>query len=367
MPRSSPWIRRHVRPLALLTAGALVLAAVTIVLIVHAQQPVAHPNLRLRVSGNELVDEAGVPVRLRGVDRSGTEFACVKDRGIFDGPSDSSSVAAMRTWNINVVRIPLNAHCWLGTKDVPAPYRGAPYRQAIVDYVTTLNNAGIVAVLDLHRTSPPGKPTDRTQAMPDADTSIPFWKSVGKTFAATPGVLFDLYNEPHDVSWSCWRDGCAMPGGWRAAGMQQLVDVVRQAGARQPILVGGLGWANDLSGWLTFRPKDPAGQLVASFHAYPFMGCKNSSCWDREVLPVSRVVPVVTGEFGGGKGCTLSPFVDRYLTWAEAHAVSWLAWTWDTWKCTEGHALIRSYDGTPTAYGSLIRAALTAHPQHISG
>jgi endoglucanase len=267
-------------------------------------------------------------------------------------------VAAMREWNINAVRVPLNAHCWLGIEGIPSRFRGTSYRLAITNYVNTLNDAGIVAILDLHWTAPRQLPADRQRIMPDADHSIPFWESVAETFASTPGVLFDLYNEPHDVDWSCWRDGCVTPRGWRAAGMQELVNAVRQAGAAQPLLVGGLGWANDLSGWLAYRPRDPLGQLVAAFHVYPFMSCAESGCWNRDIAPVARVVPVVTGEVGGGGSCKRSRFVETYTAWADAHMISWLAWTWNTWRCDTNLPLIESYDGTPTAYGRSVREAL---------
>ncbi len=44
--------------------------------------------------------------------------------GIFDGPSDEASVAAIRSWNANIVRIPINEDCWLGINGVPAAYSG---------------------------------------------------------------------------------------------------------------------------------------------------------------------------------------------------------------------------------------------------
>jgi hypothetical protein len=44
----------------------------------------------------------------------GAEFACVQGWGIFDGPTDNTSIAAIKSWNINVIRIPLNEDCWLG-------------------------------------------------------------------------------------------------------------------------------------------------------------------------------------------------------------------------------------------------------------
>jgi hypothetical protein len=168
---------------------------------------------------------------------------------------------------------------------------------------------------------------------------------VATYFHRDPAVVFDLYNEPHDISWGCWRDGCVTSGGWPAAGMQSLVNAVRSTGATQPVLLGGLGWSSDLSSWLAFRPRDPANQTSASFHVYNFSGCNTATCWSAQVAPVAASVPVVTGEIG--ENDCASGFIASYMGWADAHAVSYLGWTWDTWNCSSGPALITAYDGTP--------------------
>src|SRR5712671_7022076 len=79
----------------------------------------------VRVQGNQLVDSAGHALRLRGVNRSGTEYACAQGWGIFDGPSDSTSIAAIASWHVNAVRVPLNEDCWLGINGVNLSYGGA--------------------------------------------------------------------------------------------------------------------------------------------------------------------------------------------------------------------------------------------------
>ena len=48
----------------------------------------------IHVSGKRLLNAGGHVVHLRGVNRSGTEYACVQGWGIFDGPSDAASVKA---------------------------------------------------------------------------------------------------------------------------------------------------------------------------------------------------------------------------------------------------------------------------------
>jgi endoglucanase len=110
----------------------------------------------LKVQGNHLVDPNGDIVRLRGVDRSGSEYACVQGFGFFDGPVDAASIAAMKAWHINAVRVPLNEDCW-GQDPSPSggivtqnQYTGQAYRNAIITYVNALNSAGLYVILDLH-------------------------------------------------------------------------------------------------------------------------------------------------------------------------------------------------------------------------
>lgn len=121
----------------------------------------------LHVSGNRLADTAGTPVTLRGVNRSGGEFGCVQGTGIFDGPMDAASVAAIKSRHANVVRVPFNEDCWLGLPNVKPEYAGATYRAALKSYVDLLHQNGLVAILDLHRPatwSPRGTRTTSTRA-----------------------------------------------------------------------------------------------------------------------------------------------------------------------------------------------------------
>jgi endoglucanase len=45
----------------------------------------------------------GQTVVLHGVDYSGAEYQCVPNHGIFAGPTDNASVAAIKSWGINAV------------------------------------------------------------------------------------------------------------------------------------------------------------------------------------------------------------------------------------------------------------------------
>ena len=317
----------------------------------------------LQVAQNQFRDSSGRPVHLTGVNRSGTEYACIQGWGIFDGPSDDNSVAAIAAWGANAVRIGLNEDCWLGINGAPAKYSGTEYRQAVMDYAQRLHHHGLYAVVALMWAAPGSNQATWQEAMADEDHAFSFWSSVATTFRDDGRTLFDLYGEPSWVSWSCWADGCTYSdkyGDWRTAGMQKMVDTVRQTGAHNVILLSGADYANNLTNWLAYAPRDPDHELAASFHEYGDNTCRDQACWDSSVREVARRVPVVTAELGervDGSSCGHT-FLDSYLTYARSNGLSYMAWTWDTWnRCS---TLIQDYNGTPTAFGAAYRDDLSS-------
>jgi endoglucanase len=311
------------------------------------------------VQGNQLVDRAGNPVRLLGVNKSGTEYQCTRDSGFFEGPDDEASIRAMLRWKINVVRVPLNETCWLGINYTPPSLGGVNYRAAIRAYVERLERAGLYVILDLHWAAPRNYPAAGIIPMPDAEHSPDFWRSVASEYRDDRSVIFDLYNEPRPgVPWDCWESGCEIEDHWvglyPATGMTQLVEAVRSTGAQQPLMLGGIEWARNLSGWLGHLPADPANALVASNHTYNFSICRGRC---RATLArIAQQYPVVTGELG--EGDCHHGYIDGYMRWADTHDVSYLGWAWNVgngWTCRGGPSLIRNYSGAPSGMGIGLR------------
>ena len=313
--------------------------------------------LSVHTVGNHLVNGSGHPIRLIGVNYSGTEYACIQGWGIFDGPHNLAAVQAMKTWKVNAVRLPLNEDCWLGINHVGSTYGGAAYRNAVTSFVKLLTSHGIYAIVELHWSAPGTTKADGQRPMPDASHSPPFWRSVASTFKSNRAVIFDLFNEPYPdnntdslAAWRCWKFGGSCAGvDYEVAGMRQLMQVVRKTGAKNVVMLGGVTYANSLTQWLRYRPYDAAGETVAAAHVYGNNGCgaqNNAACLTTQVAPVAKRFPVVFGETGetfDDSECGHSNTRTIY-DWADSHHVSYLAWTWDTWgSCL---SLISRFDGT---------------------
>ena len=323
----------------------------------------------LHVQGNKILNAQGQNVILHGVNRSGFEQGCSSYNTMFgEGPLDQAAVDAIKSWRSNVVRVTLNEDCWLGINGVPAAFAGTNYQTAVKNWVNLLTQNGLYAIVDLHWSAPGTTLATGQQPMPDMDHSPTYWTQVATTFKNNPGVIFDPYNEPYPDSnrdttaaWTCWRDGGTCPGvPFQAAGMQTLVNAIRNTGATNLILLGGVQYSNTFTQWIQYKPTDPQNNLAASWHVYEFTWCVTVSCYDSNVGTLAASFPLVAEEVGVDN-CDATWFT-TLLNWLDAKGIGYLAWTWNIWGGCNAIALISDYTGTPTQYGLIYKNHLAGLP-----
>jgi Cellulase (glycosyl hydrolase family 5) len=320
----------------------------------------------IHVLKNALVDGSGNVIHLQGVNRSGTEYACIQGWGIFDGPSDANSVAAIASWNTNIVRVLLNEDCWLDINGVNQAYAGANYQSAIVNYVNLLHSYGMYAEISLIWAAPGDYQATYQPAAPDEDHSPAMWSSMASTFKNDPNVILAPWGET-TVGWHCFmRKGCDNQATYgpqnkfyKTAPMQQAVTLMRAAGYNGVISIPCIDYANacgkingsdyDGSTWLKAHPSDPDNQEVAEAHVYGKNTCDTTACFDSSMKPITKTFPLIFGETGetyDGSDCT-SSYISTFMGWADQHGVGYEAWTWDTWGGCG--VLISDYNGTPAS------------------
>jgi hypothetical protein len=314
------------------------------------------------VAGNTVCTSVGQPHLFHGVDRPSLEWS----------PTGQNISAAdfqlMATgWNANVVRIALNQDFWLAD----SPYANAGYPALVDSAVKWAEQAGMDVILDLHWSDAGtlgGCNGGCQELMADAN-SITFWSQLAAVYKNDGRVLFELYNEPHDVTWATWLSGGPTSEGWTAAGMQQLYDAVRGAQADNLVIAGGLQYAYDLSGVPDNRIK--GYNILYATHPYGGAPEKAPARWDSGWGFLTRTDPVIVTEFGDGADCgtdtAIQTYVSSLISYADLHLASWTAWAWFPGGC-QFPAIIGDWQGTPTSpAGTVVQAALLGYSQPAPG
>ena len=308
----------------------------------------------LRVVGNRLHDRDGKEIWLQGVNAGGLE-TLPHDRQVI-----KSVVVAIDEWKANCVRVPMNEAFWYGESAYQKD-GGKEYREILDQIITLAANRGAYVVIDLHRFRAPK--TEHAE----------FWKDFAKQYKDHPAVLFDIFNEPHGVSWEVWRNGGWIStsketdesaflsdeekkknSGYQSIGMQGLVDAVRETGARNIIIAGGVFWCNDLSGITEgYALEDRVGNgIMYSWHTYNW-----HNGWEEKVLATAAKHPIFVGECGADiKKMSFIPAEDQEdpYTWVpdmlgfiQKHRLNWTGW------CLHPKAspvMISDWSYTPTPY-----------------
>ncbi|HBR93335.1 MAG TPA: hypothetical protein DEA90_04135 [Opitutae bacterium] len=329
----------------------------------EAAQPNNWPS-ELKVTGNRLTDTDGNEVWLQGVAIPGLEIIPA-GHGVVN-----SAIIAIEEWNANVVRIAIKDSYWYGQGKGQTD-GGLAYRATIDAAVNAVANRGAYIVLDNHRFR---------AVKPE---HLPFWQELATLYKNHPAVLFDIINEPHEISWEVWRNGGFVADntdeynqagfldettmqanrGFESPGMQALVDAVRITGAKNIIIAGGLDWAYDLSGILNgYALEDAEGNgIMYSTHIYNW-----KTDWQKSFLDAAEHYPIFIGEVGADvKKMDFLPheIQENPYTWVpdmlgiiQKHRLNWTGWSFHTWATP---VMLSNWQYEPTPFwGDFAKRAL---------
>jgi hypothetical protein len=329
------------------------------------------------VRGNQILDN-GTPTYLRGINLVGLEqngsFGAWPDNKA-TAPYDIVDIEKIRSYNINVVRVPLGSQFWLPNQP-PCMEHDAAYESAIDDVVNWITSQHMLALLDLHTEVPPGTVLcpgmgqQRPEPAPDVN-AIAFWQQVASRYKGNPLVAFELFNEPHNISNSVWLNGGGLvassgfpfvPGGlpYAATGMQQLYEAVRATGATNLVFIDGNNFAGDPSPIENSPVKGV--NIVYAEHTYTCTSLPTTNCSVDPAPGINRWAsvreryPIVMTEFGwpDPTSATFNQNVVadvEALQPADAYA-GWVAFAWGGRRPNEGFTPFGiftswSYSGCP--------------------
>ena len=330
------------------------------------EKDLARPAItpELKVAGNQILGPGGKPVLLQGL--------CVDSLQWSYGENILWSIrTAIDDWKANVIRLPVSPEFWFGHAPYQKPGDEEAYRKTVDQVIQLAAGRGAWVALDLHTF---GAPTGKHRN---------FWKDAALRYKNNPAVLFELFNEPHGISWEIWRNGGSLKGPENVStdvnpaensektgeevsvGMQALVAAARETGAKNIIIAAGLDWGYDLTGVVgDYALEDPGGNgIVYSSHIYPW-----KSEWQKNVLDAAAKHPIFVGEVGNlpdYRGFEFIPEPQRHPLegWGEdiigMMQKNKLNWTGFSFHPGCGPRAILDWDYTPTPYwGVFVKAAL---------
>jgi endoglucanase len=338
-------------------------------------------------AGNQIFSlDTCEPHRFLGVSRPTLSFS--PDGGRL--AVDSAAAADFRRigeWKANTVRIELAQHFWLSTSRFYDP----GYAARVHRVVELARDAGLDVILALQHSDRgnPGYPgdyrsTNMHQPMPDVNHSVPFWREIAQRYKGDGRVLFEIYSEPYPGTaenrfsdWDLWLNGGTVPAdrvyedpraAYQAVGMQDLYQVVRDAGANNLVLVSGTAWGYFLDGLPEHLVE--GHNIAYTTHLWDWES-KQPASWQKDWAFLAARAPVMITEFGS-YDCT-TRYVDAALDTADRLGLSWVAWAWEApiagahWQGGEGDPvcafpmLITDWEGTPSRTGQAVKDRLAGY------
>lgn len=256
---------------------------------------------QLSVCDNQLCDESGEPVQLRGMSTHGTQWyeQCVTE-GSLDALADD--------WGADVLRV--STYVQEGGYESD-PERFTEIASRVIDQAT---ERGLYVVVDWHQLTP-GDPNENTELAKQ------FFTDIAQRHGDQHNLLYEIANEPNGVSWSAVKSYA-----------EEIIPVIRAEDPETTILVGTRAWSSlgvseDADEQEVVDNPVDADNIMYTFHFY---AASHDEKYLETLDRASDQIPVFVTEFGtqdsAGEGADDFAMAQRYLDLMERKKISWTNW-----------------------------------------
>jgi endoglucanase len=302
---------RSLRGLALL--WLLALAATT----AQAQTPVARFGA-LRVQGNRILDRNGQQMRLAG------NSLFWSNNGWGGEKYYNANVVGWlkNNWNAGIVRVAMGVDEAGGYLENPA--REKAKVKTVVDACIA---AGLYVIIDWH-----SHHAEQYQAQ-----SIAFFREMATTYGNTPNVIYEVYNEPLQVSWT----GVVKPYA------QAVANAIRTIDPDNLIIVGTPTWSQDVD----VAASSPLAGANIAYTLHFYAATHKASLRAKAQTALDRGVALFVTEYGtceaSGAGAIDATSTQEWMNFLRTNNISHCNWALND-KAEAASALV---PGTNSAAG----------------
>lgn len=255
--------------------------------------------------GNNILNEKGEVIHLKGVSRTGLEYSYVDLNAMIPETIDFD-IQLMKKWGFNAIRFPLRDSFWLN--DVA-------YKEKIQYWVNQTLLHDMWVILDLHtQQDHPGL----DPFMYRSGNGLSMWIDIAKTYQTRSHVFFEIFNEPHEISPNVWWNGDDTYYGYK-----EVLTAIRRH-ASNICLIGGLDYAyqfNFLQQNKTLLKEIKAfPNLVLSVHPYGYKGVPVDNGTQTQPIPTTLIQPENLNNYTGDchLGLTIPAVPPSQYGWDES-------------------------------------------------
>ncbi len=259
----------------------------------------------LRIEGTQLVDQNGVAVQLRGpssmwLNWERTGYA-----------SNQSLITLFRDdWDASVVRAAMGVEANSGPTYLAAPSTALSDLRAVIDNAIRL---GLYVIIDWH---------DHEAVAHEAE-AIDFFQQMATLYGEYPNVIYEVFNEPLQVSWSEELKPYH----------ENVVSAIRAIDPDNLIILGTPNWSQ----YVDEASADPVEgtNLMYTLHFY---SCTHEASLRRRAdTALAAGLPLFVTEWGathadGGTPDNPGLCLDEgqvWHDWMDQNGISWAAWKLD--------------------------------------
>ncbi len=269
----------------------------------------------LSVQGTKVVGANGQPAQLRGM----SFFWNISENS---GPYWNADVVnwLAEDWHANLVRAAMAVEDWWGEDPTLSngAFKGYLYepewnRAMVETIVDAAIEKGIYVIIDWHS----HYTNDNSNGK--QDSAVNFFSYMAQKYGQYPNVIYEIYNEPKDVSWENDIKPYA----------EIIIPVIRQYDPDNLIVVGTPMWSG--------RPDDAAAKPLENVTnvAYTFHFYASDNDHLNNFLPAAKsalqTIPLFVTECGltqsSGDGDINYTMVNTFWDWIEQEKISWAAWS----------------------------------------
>jgi len=249
---------------------------------------------QLRVEGNRIVNEAGEPVQLRGMSYFWSQW-----QGQYYTPQTVKWLK--EDWRSTVVRAAMGIEMG-GYLDNPEAEK-----QKVITLVDAAISENMYVIIDWH---------DHHAEQHTAE-AVAFFSEMARRYGSQPNVIYEIYNEPLDVSWS----GVIKPYA------ETVINAIRQHDPDNIIVCGTRKWSQEVAE----AADDPIQDENVAYTLHFYAATHKQQLRDVAQKALDKGAALMVTEFGtceaSGDGYLDEASTRAWWAFLDKNKISWCNWS----------------------------------------